>query len=407
MKQNTTVWAGMVAGVLMLLSMSRAEAQKAYGPGVTDIEIKIGSTIPLSGPASAASILGKVEEAYFRKINEEGGINGRKIKLITYDDGYSPPKTVEQTRRLVESDEVLLVFGSVGTATNAAVQKYLNSKGVPQLFLGSRAGKWNNPRQFPWTVGLGPSYFAEGEAFGKYLLAQYPAGKIGIIYQNDDFGKELLSGLKKGLSDSASAMLVAEVNYEVSEPTVDARVVSIKSSGANILIDVTTPKHAAQVIKKVHELAWSPVHIISSVVASIETVIKPAGLDASQDIITATYVKDGADPQWSNDRGVENFNEFLTKYYPEGGRSDVLVASGYISVQLLVHVFRQCGDDLTRENVLKQVTALRGYEADMLLPGMKIVVTPVDYTGLHQLQMMKLVGDRWKLFGGVINVGEN
>lgn len=407
MKKDAIGLAGVVACALMFLQIDGAEAQKAYGPGVTDTEIKIGSTIPLSGPASPASILSKVEAAYFKKINEEGGINGRKINLITYDDGYSPPKTVEQTRRLVESDEVFLLFSSVGTATNASVQKYLNSKGVPQLFPGSRAGRWNNPKEFPWTVGLGPSYFSEGEAFGKYLLAQHPSGKVGIIYQNDDFGKELFNGLKKGLGNSASAMLVAVEAYETTEPTVDSRIVSLKSSGADILINVTTPKHAAQVIKKVHELAWKPVHIIASVVASIETVIKPAGLDASQNVITATYVRDGADPQWSNDPGVKQFNDFLAKYYPEGGRSDVLVSSGYVSAQLLVHVLKQCGDDLTRENVLKQVTALRNYQSGMLLPGMEIAVSPTDYTGLRQLQLMSLVGDRWKLFGGIINIDAN
>jgi branched-chain amino acid transport system substrate-binding protein len=301
----------------------------------------------------------------------------------------------------------LLIFSSLGTATNTAVQKYLNAKRVPQLFVGSRAAKWNNPKEFPWTVGLAPSYFAEGEVYAKFIVAQHPAGKIGVIYQNDDFGKDVLNGLRKGLGDRASAMLVGEEGYEVTEPTVDSRVVKLKSLGADVLINITTPKHGAQVIKKVSELAWKPVHIIGSVGASIETVMKPAGLEASRGIISATFVKDGADPQWAGDPEVKQFNEFLAKYYPEGGRSDVLVASGYSSAQSLVHVLKACGDDLTRESVLKQVTQLSDYRTGMLLPGIQIEITPTDYSGMRQLQLMKLDGDRWKLFGGMINVGTN
>ena len=396
-----------VASVCVILASGQAEAQKTYGPGVTDTEIKIGSTMPLSGPASGFSILGKTEAAYFKKLNDDGGINGRKINLITYDDGYSPPKAVEQTRRLVEDDEVLLLFSSLGTATNSAVQKYLNSKQVPQLFVGSRAAKWNNPKEYPWTISGAPSYFGEGIAYAKYILTNYPNAKIGVIYQNDDFGKDVLNGLKKGLGDNASRMLVATEGYEVTEPTLDSRIVKLKTLGVDVLIDITTPKHGAQVIRKASELNWSPVHIIASVSAAIETVIRPAGIDAAQGIISATYVKDGADPQWADDADVKAFNQFLAKYYPEAGRSDVLVASGYHSAQLLAYVLKQCGDNLTRENVLKQVKNLKGVRTGILLPGIQIDVTPTDYSGMRHLQLMKLEGERWKLIGQAIEVGSN
>ncbi|XFF02257.1 ABC transporter substrate-binding protein (plasmid) [Bradyrhizobium guangxiense] len=380
-------------------------AEKAYGPGVTDTEIKIGSTMPLSGPASAFGILGKVEAAYFKKINDEGGINGRKVNLITYDDGYSPPKTVEQVRKLVESDEVLLIFSSLGTATNTAVQRYLNGKKVPQLFVGSRASKWNKPREFPWTLGLAPSYFAEGEAYAKYLLREQPNGKIAAIFQNDDFGKDTMNGLKSGLADRASAMIVAEEGYEVTEPTIESRVVKLKSSGADILINITAPKFAAQVIKKTFELNWKPTHILGSVSASIETVLKPAGMDISEGIISATYVKDGADPQWANDAEAKEFNAFLASYFPEGGRSDVLVASGYTSAEALVQVLKASGDDLTRENVMKMATNMKGVRIPMLLPDVLVNTSPDDYSGMRQLRLIKLDGNRWKTFGNLINVG--
>jgi branched-chain amino acid transport system substrate-binding protein len=396
-----------LAAALMFGSSIVVSAQtKQYDAGVTDTEIKIGNIMPYSGPASAFSILGKVEAAYFKKINDEGGINGRKINFISYDDGYSPAKTVEQARRLVESDEVFLLFSPLGTASNTAIQKYLNTRKIPQLFVGSGASKWDNPSQFPWTMGLAPSYLSEGKAYARFLLKEHPGGKVAVIYQNDDFGKDFLNGLKQGLGDKAATMIVASEGYEITEPTVDSRVVNLKASGANVLVNISAPKFAAQVIKKLNELNWKPVHIIDSVSASIETVMKPAGIDAAQGIISATYVKDPADPQWKSDAEVKEFDEFLTKYYPEAGRSDILIGAGYLTAQALVHVLKQLGDNLTRENVMKHASSMKNVHAKMLLPGISLNTSATNYAVIEQLRLTKLNGERWEMFGDVINVGD-
>jgi len=391
--------------ILFAVSGSSALAQKKYGPGVTDTEIKIGNTSPYSGPASAFSMVAKAGEAYVRKINAEGGINGRKIKFISYDDAYSPPKTVEQTRKLVESDEVLFVFNALGTATNSAVQKYLNAKKVPQLFVSSGAAKWNDPGNFPWTMGFTPSYQNEGRTYAKFLLKEKPGAKIAILFQNDDFGKDYLKGMKEGLGDKAGSMIVAEEAFDVLEPSIDSHIVKLKATGADVLFDVATPKFAAQAIKKVAELGWKPLHILSYVSASIGSVIKPAGFENAQGLISAAYFKDPNDPKWKDDAGLKAFDAFLGTYFPDANRSDTLIVNGYNTGQLLLHLLKKCGDDLTRENVMKQAASLNDVELGMLLPGVKVSTSPTDFAPVKQWQLMRFEGTNWQLFGDVIDGG--
>jgi branched-chain amino acid transport system substrate-binding protein len=379
-----------------------ALAQKKYDSGASDTEIKIGNIMPYSGPASAYAAIGKAEEAYFNKINAEGGIHGRKIKFISYDDGYSPPKTVEQARKLVESDGVLLIFGSLGTSTNGAIRKYMNEKKVPQLFVASGASKWNDPRQYPWTMGWQPSYASEAHIYAKYIMKEKPDGKIGVLYQNDDFGKDYLKGLKDGLGPKAS-MIVLEEGYDTSEPAIDEHVVKLKAAGADILISITTPKFAAQAIKKAAEINWHPVHIISNVSASVGGVLEPAGLEISQGILSASYTKDGSDPQWNADDGMKKFYNFLAQYAPTANKLDAGVVFGYAAAQTMVKVLQMCGDDLTRENVMKQAANLKDFEPDTLLPGIKINTAPDNFAPIEQLQMMRFKGKKWELFGDIIS----
>jgi len=383
-------------------SSSGALAQKKYDSGASDTEIKIGNIMPYSGPASAYGVIGKTEEAYFKKINAEGGINGRKINFISYDDGYSPPKTVEQARKLVESDEVLLIFNSLGTPPNSAIQKYMNSKKVPQLFVSTGATKWNDPKDFPWTMGWQPNYQSETQIYAKYILKNHPNAKIGVLYQNDDYGKDYLKGLKDGLGSKAS-MIVLEESYEVSEPTIDSHIVKLKATGADVFINITTPKFAAQAIKKNAEIGWTPLHFLNNVSASVGAVMKPAGFENSQDIISSAYLKDPTDPQWKNDAGMKAWNEFLDKYYPEANRADGGVIFGYTVAQGLVQVLKQCGDDLTRENVMKQAASLKNLELGGLLPGIKVSTSPTDFAPISQLQLMKFKGDTWELFGDILS----
>jgi branched-chain amino acid transport system substrate-binding protein len=379
-----------------------ALAQKKYDTGATDTEIKIGNIMPYSGPASAYGAIGKTEAAYFNKINAEGGINGRKINFISYDDAYSPPKAVEQVRKLVESDEVLAVFNPLGTPSNSAIQKYLNSKKVPQLFVATGATKWNDPKTFPWTMGWQPSYQGEAHIYAKYLMKEKPDAKIGVLYQNDDFGKDYLKGLKDGLGAKAS-MIVAEESYETSEPTIDNHVVKLKSAGVDVFISITTPKFAAQAIKKIAEIDWKPLHIVSNVSASVGSVIKPAGFENAQGILSAAYAKDGADPQWDNDPGMKKFLAFLEKYYPEGNKIDGSVVFGYGAAQTLVKVLEMCGDNLTRENFMKQAASLKDFAPDTLLPGVKINTSATDFAPIEQLQMMRFKGEKWELFGDILS----
>jgi branched-chain amino acid transport system substrate-binding protein len=388
---------------IVAASSSGALAQKKYDVGATDTEIKIGNIMPYSGPASAYGVIGKTEQAYFNKINAEGGINGRKINFVSYDDGYSPPKTVEQARKLVESDEVLFIFNPLGTPPNSAIQKYMNAKKVPQLFVATGATKWNDPKEFPWTMGWQPNYQSESRIYAKYILKNMPNAKIAILFQNDDYGKDYVKGLKDGLGAKAASMIVAEESYETTEPTIDSHIVKLKSTGADVFFNVTTPKFAAQAIKKNAEIEWKPVHFLNNVSASIGSVIKPAGFEASQGLISSNYLKDTSDPQWKNDAGMKAFDEFLTKYFPEGNRVDGSVMYGYTVAQGLVHVLKACGDDLTRANVMKQAASIKGLELGGLLPGIKVSTSATDFAPISQLQLMKFKGEKWDLFGEIIS----
>ena len=391
------------AFALLAASSSGALAQKKYDTGATDTEIKIGNIMPYSGPASAYGVIGKTEAAYFKKINDAGGINGRKINFISYDDGYSPPKTVEQARKLVESDEVLLVFNSLGTPPNSAIHKYMNSKKVPQLFVATGATKWNDPKDFPWTMGWQPNYQSESRIYAKYLLKDKPDAKIAILYQNDDYGKDYVKGLKDGLGAKAASMIVAEESYETTEPSIDGHIVKLKSTDANVFFNVTTPKFAAQAIKKMSEIGWKPLHLLNNVSSSIGAVMKPAGFENGQDIISAAYLKDAADPQWDNDAGMKGFLDFLAKDFPEGNKLDGSVIVGYGVAQTLVQVLKQCGDDLTRENVMKQAANLKEFRTEVLLPGVMINTSPTDFAPISQLQLQRFKGEKWELFGDVIS----
>jgi ABC-type branched-subunit amino acid transport system substrate-binding protein len=388
--------------VAIALSASSAYAQKKYDTGATDTEIKIGQTNPFSGPASAYATIGKTQAAYIKMINDEGGVNGRKINLIQYDDAYSPPKTVEQVRKLVESDEVLLTFQVLGTPGNAAVQKYLNSKKVPQLFAATGASRFTDPKNFPWTMGFNPNYFVEGRIYGQYILKNHPDAKVGVLYQNDDLGKDYLNGIKAGLGDKAAKMIVAEASYEVSDPTVDSQILKIKDAGADLFFSATTPKQAAQAIKKIAELNWHPVHILDINATSVGAVMKPAGLEASKGVISVNYGKDPLDPTWKNDAGMKKYRDFMAKYYPDGDANSLFNTYGYSTTQLLIHVLKACGDNLTRENVMKQATSLKNVVLDLSLPGMQINTSPTDYRVNKQLQMERFNGERWELFGPIL-----
>jgi ABC-type branched-subunit amino acid transport system substrate-binding protein len=392
-----------VAFAICVASSGGALAQKKYDTGATDTEIKIGNIMPYSGPASAYGVIGKTEEAYFKMINDAGGINGRKINFISYDDAYSPPKAVEQARKLVESDEVLFIFNSLGTPSNSAIQKYMNSKKVPQLFVATGATKWNDPKDFPWTMGWQPSYQSESHIYAKYLLKEKPGAKIAVLYQNDDYGKDYLKGLKDGLGAKAASMIVAEESFETSEPTVDNHIVKLKSTDADVFVDIATPKFAAQAIKKVAEIGWKPLHILNNVSISIGSVMKPAGFENAQGIVSAAYLKDVSDPQWDNDPGMKTFLAFLAKDFPDGNKFDNNVVTGYAVVQTVVQVLKQCGDNLTRENVMKQAANLKDFRTEMLLPGIKIDTSPTDFAPINQLQLQRFNGERWELFGDVIS----
>jgi ABC-type branched-subunit amino acid transport system substrate-binding protein len=395
--------ASAAAFALLAASASGALAQKKYDTGATDTEIKIGNIMPYSGPASAYGVIGKTEAAYFKKINDAGGINGRKINFISYDDGYSPPKTVEQARKLVESDEVLFIFNSLGTPPNTAIQKYMNAKKVPQLFVATGATKWNDPKDFPWTMGWQPSYQSEARIYAKYILKEKPNAKIAILFQNDDYGKDYVRGLKDGLGAKASSMIVAEESYETTEPTIDNHIVKLKSTGADIFFNVTTPKFAAQAIKKIAEIEWKPLHILNNVSFSVGSVIKPAGFENAQGIISAAYIKDPSDPQWDNDAGMKEFLNFLAKDFPEGNKLDASVIVGYGVAQTMVQVLKQCGDNLTRENIMKQAANLKDFRTEVLLPGIKINTSPTSFAPISSLQLVQFKGERWVLFGDIIS----
>jgi branched-chain amino acid transport system substrate-binding protein len=395
-----------LAGLFATALATTASAQKNYDPGATDTEIKIGNIMPYSGPASAYATIGKTEAAYFTKLNSEGGINGRKVNFISYDDGYSPPKAVEQARKLVESDEVLLIFNPLGTPSNSAIQKYMNAKKVPQLFVSTGAAKWNDPKTFPWTMGWQPNYQTEARIYAAYILKNYPGKTIGILYQNDDFGKDYVIGLREGLGDQAGKLILIEASYETSAPTVDSQVVQIKGANPDIFVNITTPKFAAQAIKKIGELDWHPVQFLTNVSASIGGVMKPAGYENDQGIFTTAYLKDPKDPEWKNDSAMNEWRAFMTKWYPEGDQEDASTVFGYGVAKGLEQVLRQCGDDLTRANVMRQAANLN-FEIGIYLPGTHIKTSPTDFAPIEQLQMERFKGEAWERFGPVMSGEKN
>jgi branched-chain amino acid transport system substrate-binding protein len=377
-------------------------AQKKYDTGATDTEIKIGQTMPYSGPASAYGQIGRAEMAYFQKINDEGGINGRKIKLLSLDDGYSPPKAVEMIRRLVEQDEVLFIFQSLGTPSNSAIHKYMNAKKVPQLFVATGATKWGDPKENPWTMGWQPNYQTEGKIYAKDILTNHPNAKVAVLYQNDDYGKDLLKGLKDGLGDKAAKLIVAEASYEVTDPTVDSQIVSLKGSGADVFVNITTPKFSALAVRKVYDIGWKPEHYLNNVGASVGSVLVPAGLEKSVGLVTVAYLKDAVDSQWANDPGMKDFVAFMAKYLPDGKLADSNNVYGYSAAQTLVQVLKQCGDELTRANIIRQAANLKDLQLPLALPGIKINTSPTDFYPFESLQLQRFDGKQWVLYGKVI-----
>jgi branched-chain amino acid transport system substrate-binding protein len=383
------------------MTATAANAEKKYDPGASDTEIKIGNIMPYSGPASSYGVIGKTEAAYFDKVNSEGGINGRKIKFVTYDDAYSPPKAIEQARKLVESDEVLLIFQPLGTPSNSAIQKYMNAKKVPQLFVATGATKWGDPKNFPWTMGWQPNYQSEGRIYAKYILDNLPNGKIAVFWQNDDAGRDQVKGLRDGLGEKAS-MIIADKSYEVSDPSIDSQIVALHDSGADIFFSWAAPKGSAQAIRKVGELGWKPKFFLANVSTSVAGVLKAAGLEFAKDIISTAYLKDPTDPAWKDDPGVKTWRAFMDKYYPDGDQTNNNDVYGYAVAQTMVQVLKQCGDDLTRENVMKQAANLKNFSSEVMLPGIKVNTGPDDFFPIEQMQLMQFDGQAWRLFGDVI-----
>jgi branched-chain amino acid transport system substrate-binding protein len=391
-----------LSGLVIGLASIDAAAQKKYDVGVTDSEIKIGNVMPYSGPASAYAAIGKTEAAYFKMINDQGGINGRKINFISYDDGFAPPKTVEQVRKLVESDEVYVLFNVVGTAGNSAIQKYLNQKKIPHIFISSGAAKFEDPEQFPWSMAWWPGFKSEARIYAKYIQQHYPDKTIGILYQNDDSGKDYLAGFREAFGAETARKIAIELPYEVTAPTVDSQVVQIKSANVDIFINLGTPKFAAQAIKKIAEMGWTPIQLLGNAAASTSSTTSAAGIDASRNIVSAVYLKDPADPQWKNDDGIKEFRAFMSKYYPDGDQENGTTVFGYGAAKAFVQILRQCGDDLTRDNMMKQMTSL-DMKIDVYLPGIRIKTSPTDYSPIDQLQLVKFNGQRFEPFGSVID----
>jgi len=391
-----------ILSILFSLQSGVTLAEKKYDPGATDTEIKVGHTNPYSGPASAYGTIGRSEAAYFKMINEQGGINGRKINFISLDDAYSPPRTVEQIRKLVEEEEVLFTFQTLGTPPNTAIHKYMNARKVPQLFVSTGATKWGDPEHFPWTMGWQPNYQTEARLYAKYLLENKPSAKIAVLYQNDDYGKDYLKGLHDGLGRQAENLILREVSYEVTDPTVDSQIVTLQGSGADALFIFATPKASAQAIRKAYDMGWKPMTFINNVSSSVATVLQPAGLEKSVGLITALYLKDPNDPQWANDAAMKNWLAWMKKYFPEGDVKDGFNVFGYAVAQTLVQVLKQCGDDLTRENVMRQAANLKNFEVGLLLPGIRINTSPTDFYPIEQVQLARFDGKTWVLFGEVL-----
>ncbi|HWB45650.1 MAG TPA: ABC transporter substrate-binding protein [Hyphomicrobiaceae bacterium] len=387
----------------LAIAATPALAQKGkYDEGASDTEIKIGNTNPYSGPASAYGVIGKSIDAYFKKINDDGGINGRKINFVTYDDGYSPPKTVEMVRKLVEQDKVLLLFQTLGTPPNTAIWQYMNDAKVPQLFVATGASKWGDPKGHPWTMGFQPDYRTEGIIYAKHILETVKDAKIAVLYQNDDYGKDYLGGFKEGLGKDANK-IVKEEPYNVTDPTVDNQIIQLKNSGANVFFNIATPKFAAQAIKKAAELGWKPVQYVNNVSSSVGSVMKPAGIDNAQGIITALYLKDPTDPQWANSADMKEWKAFMAKYMPQGNLSDGSYVYGYAVAHLMEIVLKQCGNELTRANIMKQAANLKSVEIPLLLPGIKVNTSPTDFYPLQSVQLARIKGESYELFGKVLS----
>lgn len=389
----------LIAAVAVLASAAPAWAQKSYDAGANDTEIKIGNIAPYSGPFSALGLIGRTIAAYFNKVNAEGGINGRKLNFISYDDGYSPPKTMEQARKLVEHDGVLLIFASLGTPPNTAIERYMNGQRVPQLFIASGATKFGDPKNFPWTMGFAPTYQNEARIYAKYLVEHHPDGKIGVLYQNDDYGKDYLQGFKDGLAGKIP--IISEQTYETTDATVNSQIFSLKGAGADILFDVSLGKFAAQAIRKVAELGWKPVHVLNNVATSVGSVLEPAGLENAKDILSSKYAKDPTDVAWKDDLDFRQWSAFMDTYFREGDRTSSSTVIGYLLAHTLVHVLEQCGDDLTRANLMKQAANLKDLKIPMLLPGITINTSADDYFPIKQMQMSRFTGERWEQFGPV------
>jgi branched-chain amino acid transport system substrate-binding protein len=392
-----------LSAVGLAVATGLALAAGQYGPGASDSEIKLGNTMPYSGPASAYGTIGKAEAAYFAMINEQGGINGRKINFISRDDGYSPPKAVEQVRQLVEQDQVLALFQPLGTPSNSAIQGYLNENKVPQLFVASGANKWNDPGHFPWTIGWQPSYQIEARIYAQYILKNLPDAKIAVLYQNDDFGKDYLIGLREGLGNKADKMIVATKSYETTDPTVDSQVVELQASGANVLLTAATPKFAAQTIRKVYDIGWKPTHFLTNVAVSVKAVLQPAGPEKAVGIITAAYLKEPTDPQWQNTPEYKDWLAWMQKYYSAGNTADDNNVYGYTVAQTMVAVLKAAGDNLTRENLMKQAASIHDEKLPMLLPGIVVSTSATDFAPIKQMQLSKFDGTTWRLFGEVIS----
>jgi ABC-type branched-subunit amino acid transport system substrate-binding protein len=391
----------LVGALATLAGAGAAVAQTVVGVSAT--EIKIGNTNPYSGPASVYGTIGKVIGAYFKKVNDEGGINGRKINYITLDDQYSPPKTVEMVRRLVEQEQVAALFQTLGTPPNSAIHKYVNQQKVPHLFVATGATKWNDPKNFPWTMGYQPNYQTEGRTYAAYVLKNVPDAKVGILYQNDDYGKDYLKGFEDGLGDAAKKLIVMKQSYEVTDPTIDSQIVNLKNSGANVFFNITIPKFAVQAIKKSNDIGWKPLHFLNNVSSSLGTVLKPAGVESSRGLITALYMKEITDPQWKNDKGFTEWVAFMKKYYPEGAIDQQENAFGYNVAILMTQVLKQCGNDLSRENIMRQAANVKDFELPLLLPGIKVNTSPTDHAPIEQEQLAKFDGEKWALFGEVLD----
>jgi len=398
--QRRPLLEGLLLGGVATLVGRRARAADTHG--VTATEIKIGNTNALSGPASAYGVIARTEAAYFRMINDQGGIAGRRINFIYYDDAYSPPRAVEEVRKLVEEDEVAFLFNTLGTPSNTAIRPYLNQKKVPQLFVFSGADKWGDYQHFPWTVGYLPSYRTEAAIYGKYILSEKPDARIGVLYQNDDYGKDYFTGLKQRLGDKFDKLIAKVVTYETSDPTVDSQVVALQTAGADVFVNITTPKFAAMAIRKAGEIGWKPLHLLNNVSASVGSVLKPAGLDKSVGLITAAYVKDPTDKRWDDDPGMKAWRSFMDKYMPTADQTDGFTTAGYAAAFVMTHVLRQCGDDFSRENILKQATNIKGLEVPVFFPGIRVDTSPTNHQPIRQLQLTRFTGTYWEPFGGII-----